>query len=142
RDGHALELPTREFVREAPAYLGQREPDLLECRIRGLRNLFRRRSAKALCRHEQVSIELLERIECFERVLEYRLHHGHEGATLGARCLRDVPAIELQRTGGRHVDAEDHARECRLTGAGFADDRDDLRLIGSNPETPLPPPPP
>ena len=91
-DGDALQLPAGKLVRIATAHLLQRQPDLAQGLVDGRPrcSAWSPAAMKPAPRHEQIAVELLQRIEGLERILEDRLHLVHEGHAVGA-CFAPSP---------------------------------------------------
>ncbi len=127
-DGDALQLSAGKLVRIAVTDLLQREPDLAQRAVDGDidAGLIARGNEPPPGR-EQIAVELLQRVEGFERILEDRLHLVHEGHAVGATPHGgEIDAVEHQTAAGGHLDIQDHPRQRGLAAAGFADHREDL----------------
>lgn len=132
-DGDALQLAAGEFVGEAALHLFQRQADMVEG---GVGHLLRLLPVRPLAGGgevagglEEITVHPLQRVEGLEGVLQHRLHFLHEGRAFGPVVDRDGLAGKLQLAFGRCRLAEDHRRHRRFARAGFADDREDLRLL-------------
>ena len=136
RDRDPLQLPARQLVREAAFDFGERQPDLMQRLVGlGLDLDAPARARETPGADEEIAVDPLERIEGLERILEDRLHLPHEGHALAIRAdARHVGAEEADRAVGRHRQIEDHAGERGLAGARFADDGEDFRLAGFEPQ--------
>ncbi len=131
-DGHALQLAAGQFVGIAPGDLPEAQPDLVQ---RIVHHRLRRRlgpgAEEATRRCIEVAIDPLERIERLERVLEDRLDTPQEVSPGSAgSTFRVALALEQDVAARRMFEAEDHARQRRLSRPGLADDREDLGGIG------------
>src|SRR5450432_882846 len=90
---------------------------------------------KPSTRHEQITVELFQRIEGLERVLENWLNLVHKNHAVGAAAHRGkIDAVEQQRAAGGLFDIQNHPHQRALAAAGFADNGEDLRFPRLDPK--------
>src|SRR5450631_1645 len=93
------------------------------------------RRRKPSTRHEQITVELFQRIEGLERVLENWLNLVHKHHAVGAATHHGkIDAVEQQRAAGGLFDIQNHPRQRSLAAAGFADDGENLMLLRLEPK--------
>src|SRR5439155_2690770 len=120
-DADALSLSAAELVRE-PAAVLPAQPDDLEQPVDSGLALLRRADAVD---HEALGDDLAHRhprVEGAIRILENDLHVAADLLHLVCRCLEDALALEEHLTAGRRDQAQDRARNSRLSGARLADE--------------------
>src|SRR3981081_540162 len=86
-------------------------------------------------RHEQIAVELFQRIEGLERVLENWLNLTHKKHAVGAAAnYGNIDAVEQKPAAGGLVDIQNYPRQRGLAAAGFADDGENLRFLRLDPK--------
>src|SRR3954463_3122314 len=97
-------------MRKPPSDLGHRKPDALQNLVGdGMFSLRRIGAGEAMGGCEQILVDLAQRVERLERILEYRLNLPHERlAGLAAGKRSDVDAAKPQMAAARQFGAEDH----------------------------------
>src|SRR6185369_15452604 len=121
RDGDALPLAAGKHVRVAAVVLAP-QTDLVHDRKRALATLATRTTAMDLEWLLEQRTDSAAWIERRVRILEYHLHLRPQAAAQCSIRVRDVLAIEQQRTGSRRLDHRHLPRERRFAATRFADD--------------------